>query len=309
MQDILPIDPKTQNHLADWLQWLTSERRASPHTIEAYQTDLLAFLTFLHSHTNTPITEQQLLGCKPYDFRAWLAHRHNKNYTSTSTARALSVVRNFYRFLNKQKSLEHNAIFHIRSPKLNKPLPKALTEEEALHATDNIKNLSDINWIAKRDTAIVTLIYGCGLRISEALSITQNSIRNDILHIIGKRNKERIVPILPIVQEALDAYISACPYTIGNDTLIFLGSRGGPLNRRIVNQQLQKLRSWLGLPDNTSSHSFRHSFATHLLNKGGDLRTIQTLLGHKNLSTTQRYTALDTEHLKAIYQQNHPRNK
>lgn len=304
-----PLDQTSITHIKDWQQWLTSEKRCSSHTIEAYLNDIHQFLDFLHQHYGQTLAETTLIQCTIQDFRSWLAYRHNKNYSASSTARALSTIRSFYRYLHKNKNLKNEAIFHIHTPKRHAPLPKALTEEEALHATQHIQHLSDEQWIAKRDTAIITLIYGCGLRISEALSLTPEHIRQESITITGKRNKQRLVPLLPLVHQAITEYITNCPYPITNNNPLFYGARGKPLNRRIVHQQIQKLRSWLNLPANTSSHTFRHSFATHLLNNGGDLRTIQTLLGHENLSTTQRYTAVSTEKLKENYQKHHPRNK
>lgn len=304
MSTIRTHHTQTTALIAEWLEWLCHERNYSTHTVNAYETDLLSFIHTIHSHIGKPPTPTILTNLSTKDFRAWLANRHNKKYSPSSTARALSVVKNFYRFLNRQKKLKNSAIFHIQTPKLSKPLPKALTPENALEATKNISHLSEEPWISARDTALLMLIYGTGLRISEALALTPNDLmsRDDSITVTGKRKKQRLVPVLPQIKNTIKSYVELCPYQLAPNAPLFRGARGKPLNRRILNQQLTKLRSWLNLPDNTSPHTFRHSFATHLLESGGDLRTIQALLGHENLSTTQRYTKINAKHLLSSYQ-------
>jgi integrase/recombinase XerC len=228
---------------------------------------------------------------------------------ASSTGRALSVLRGFYRFLARRKLVENAVVLGMKNPKLPKSVPKALTQAEASDAIDNIGELSDEPWVAKRDAALLTLLYGCGLRLGEALSLTrrdQLAARAGRLTVTGKGRKQRIVPVLPIVAEALDDYVAACPHR--HDPL-FLGVRGGPLNPRIVQNRLQRLRLLLGLPSSATPHALRHSFATHLLAGGGDLRAIQELLGHASLSTTQRYTDVDAAGLMAVYERAHPRAK
>ena len=293
----------------EWRQWLAGERRASPHSLAAYERDLAAFLAFLAAHHGAAASLATLKKLDRGDLRAWLAHRGGRGLKASSTGRALSVLRGFYRFLARRKLVENAVVLGMKNPKLPKSVPKALTQAEASDAIDNIGELSDEPWVAKRDAALLTLLYGCGLRLGEALSLTrrdQLAARAGRLTVTGKGRKQRIVPVLPIVAAALDDYVAACPHR--HDPL-FLGVRGGPLNPRIVQDRLQRLRLLLGLPASATPHALRHSFATHLLAGGGDLRAIQELLGHASLSTTQRYTDVDAAGLMAVYERAHPRAK
>ncbi|HEY2891897.1 MAG TPA: tyrosine recombinase XerC [Dongiaceae bacterium] len=295
--------------IAEWRQWLAGERRASPHSLAAYERDLAAFLVFLAEHHGATASLATLTKLDRGDLRAWLAHRSGRGLKASSTGRALSVLRGFYRFLARRKLVENAVVLGMKNPKLPRSVPKALTQAEASDAIDNIGELSDEPWVAKRDAALLTLLYGCGLRLGEALSLTrrdQLAARAGRLTVTGKGRKQRIVPVLPIVAEALDDYVAACPHR--HDPL-FLGVRGGPLNPRIVQDRLQRLRLLLGLPASATPHALRHSFATHLLAGGGDLRAIQELLGHASLSTTQRYTDVDAAGLMAVYERAHPRAK
>jgi integrase/recombinase XerC len=295
--------------IAEWRQWLAGERRASPHSLAAYERDLAAFLVFLAEHHGAAASLATLTKLDRGDLRAWLAHRSGRGLKASSTGRALSVLRGFYRFLARRKLVENAVVLGMKNPKLPRSVPKALTQAEASDAIDNIGELSDEPWVAKRDAALLTLLYGCGLRLGEALSLTrrdQLAARAGRLTVTGKGRKQRIVPVLPIVAEALDDYVAACPHR--HDPL-FLGVRGGPLNPRIVQDRLQRLRLLLGLPASATPHALRHSFATHLLAGGGDLRAIQELLGHASLSTTQRYTDVDAAGLMAVYERAHPRAK
>jgi integrase/recombinase XerC len=290
-----------------WLSWLRSEKRASPHSLEAYERDLAAFLAFLTEHRGELPTLAALRGLGRTDLRAWLAARAGRGLKATSTARALSVVRGFFRFLARRGLAENAAVTGLRNPKLPRAVPKALTDTEAMDALDGIGELSREPWIAKRDAALLTLLYGCGLRLGEALSLTRADVkaaRSGRLVVTGKGRKQRVVPVLAIVAAALDDYLAACPF---RQDPLFLGARGGGLNPRIVQDRLQRLRLLLGLPATATPHALRHSFATHLLAGGGDLRAIQELLGHASLSTTQRYTDVDAAGLLAVYQQAHPR--
>ncbi|HEX7198021.1 MAG TPA: tyrosine recombinase XerC [Dongiaceae bacterium] len=292
-----------------WRSWLKSERRAAALSLEAYERDLFAFLAFLAGHHGAPPSLKTLKELERGDLRAWLAARAGRGLKATSTARALSVVRGFFRFLARRGLVENAAVLGLRNPKLPRAVPKALSEAEAMDALANIGELSNEPWIAKRDAALLTLLYGCGLRLGEALSLTRADVkaaRSGRLTVTGKGRKQRIVPVLAIVAAALDDYLAACPFK--GDPL-FLGARGGALHPRIVQDRLQRLRLLLGLPATATPHALRHSFATHLLAGGGDLRAIQELLGHASLSTTQRYTEVDAAGLLAVYEQAHPRAK
>jgi integrase/recombinase XerC len=297
----------------DWLAWLRHERRCSPHTLAAYGTDLTAFLGFLTGHLGQPAALADLSGLSRTDFRAWLAARGRERLTAASTARALSVVRNFFRFLARRGLAENSAIGLLRSPKLPRSVPKALTAGEALEAVEAVADLSEEPWVAKRDTALLALLYGAGLRLSEALSLNLSDLPKAkaadtaALTITGKGRKQRLVPILPAVREAIGDYVRSSPFFGERDGPLFRGVRGARLNPRLVQLQLQKLRPLLGLPETATPHALRHSFATHILAGGGDLRAIQELLGHASLSTTQRYTDVDAAALLSVYDKAHPR--
>ena len=298
-----------QEQIEAWRRWLAVERRASPHSLAAYERDLGAFLTFLAEHQGGAPSLSSLKKLNRADLRGWLAGRGGRGLKASSTGRALSVLRGFYRFLARRKLVENAVVLGLKNPKMPKSVPKALTLAEAADALENIGALSDEPWVAKRDAALLTLLYACGLRLGEALSLTrrdQVAARSGRLTVTGKGRKQRVVPVLPIVALAIDDYVAACPHR--HDPL-FLGVRGGPLNPRIVQDRLQRLRLLLGLPASATPHALRHSFATHLLAGGGDLRAIQELLGHTSLSTTQRYTDVDAAGLMAIYDKAHPRAK
>lgn len=304
------LSPDLTLHAKAWLEWLKGVRRMSPHTLTAYQSDLEQFCIFLHDYlAEGPITAVMLARLEHRELRAWLAQRRQDGISDSSNARALSSIRNFYRYLQQETGLENAAIFNLRMPRLKKPLPKALTTQDALHAVETLKTLHPEPWVALREWALLTLLYGCGLRISEALSLARDDLSSARhgLRIRGKGGKERVVPVLPQVTEAIDAYLAACPYAGGKETPLFLGVRGERLAPAVFQRQIRQLRAVLGLPESATPHAFRHSFATHLLAEGGDLRAIQELLGHENLSTTQRYTHVDTARLMAAYKNAHPR--
>jgi integrase/recombinase XerC len=287
---------------------MAAERRASDHTLDAYARDLSAFLTFLSSHTGGEPDVAALAKLCPADFRAYLAHRSQEGIARSSVARGMSTLRNFFRFLERQEILHNPAVGTIKTPRLPRSVPKALREDDALDAVRTIGETHDEPWLSARDTALMLLLYGCGLRIGEALGLTCADIPSgDTLRVMGKGRKERIVPVLPIVIDALRAYRKLCPYAPEADAPLFVGARGKTLNAGVVQRQLRRVRSLLGLDDTATPHALRHSFATHLLAKGGDLRTIQELLGHSSLSTTQRYTAVDAAHLTKVYLNAHPR--
>ncbi|PPR62072.1 MAG: Tyrosine recombinase XerC [Alphaproteobacteria bacterium MarineAlpha4_Bin2] len=301
-------DSTLRQTLADWLQWLRDERRYSSHTVRAYTHDLAAFLDFVTEYQGGQPTLKTLEELSARDFRAWLSHRVTAGFNRSSTARALAVVRGFFQWLEKNDRARNYAIRNVRTPKLPQAVPKPLDVNDAANVVREIGALASEPWVAARDVAVMTLLYGCGLRISEALDLTpRNAPKSDTITVNGKGGKQRMVPVLPVVREAIDAYIVQCPHLLERDGPLFVGIRGGQLNARVIQRQMQKLRAWLGLPDSATPHAMRHSFATHLLAGGGDLRSIQELLGHASLSTTQRYTAVDAEKLLRDYKATHPR--
>ena len=300
-----------------WRDWLKSERRLAGHTLIAYEHDVSNFLGFMAGYLGGPPTLEALAKLKPAEFRAWLAERARQGLARTSTARAFSSVRSFFGFLDK-RGLAHNAsIGAIQTPKLPRSVPKALSEKDMNELLDTESVLERAAWVDLRDQAVLVLLYGAGLRIGEALGLTRGMVDgllktgHDTLQITGKGNKARLVPLLPQAIEAMKAYRDACPFmaALGPGDAFFLGARGGPLDPAIVQKRVREIRIALGLPDSVTPHALRHSFATHLLGAGGDLRTIQELLGHASLSTTQRYTDVDTERLNAVYRAAHPRAK
>lgn len=296
--------------ILQWQSWQLNERRASLHTVENYGRDLVAFLDFLAGHLGEQARLATFENLKPADFRAWLAHRGSAGYARSSTARALSVVRGFLRYCERNDLAQCAAIGAVRTPKLPHAVPKPLGVADASELLDQAAELSQVPWIALRDTALLTLLYGSGLRIGEALGLKRHEApTGGALRVTGKGRKERVVPILPVVRLAIVDYLAACPYDPGPSGPLFLGARGKALDPGIVQLQVRKLRVLLGLPESATPHALRHSFATHLLAAGGDLRTIQELLGHASLSTTQRYTEVETEQLIAVYEKAHPRAK
>lgn len=302
-----PADAAITESYQGWLSWLADERCFSPHTVRNYASDATHFLSFLARYNEAPVTATLLQALVVRDIRAWLAERLKEETMLSSTARALSCIRNYFRYLKRFHQIENQAVFTIRSPRFSKPAPKALSEENAMGAMQDIAELADRPWVAHRDTAVLMLLYGCGLRISEALDLCKKDIENTTLIIRGKGNKERIVPMLETVKEAIILYLETCPYVIAPAEKLFLGVRGGVLHPGVVRHRVQRLREQLGFPASMTPHSFRHSFATHLLSAGGDLRAIQELLGHQNLSTTQRYTKVDATRLLEVYNKAHPR--
>lgn len=302
------ITPAMGHVVADFLAWLESERRCSAHTIDGYARDLDRFMVFLSSHLGSPAGLPDLQDLKAMDFRAWLARRNAEGKSASTNARALSVIRTFFRWLEKTDRAKNHAIRAIRGPKIPHAVPKALTPEDTGIVLDTIGDFAIEPWIAARDTAFVTLLYGAGLRIGEALSLNRSILpAGNAIRVIGKGRKERVVPILPVVADALEDYRRLCPYDPGPDGPLFIGARGKRLNSSVAQLAMQRVRMALGLPESATPHALRHSFATHLLAGGGDLRTIQELLGHASLSTTQRYTSVDTASLMATYRKAHPR--
>ena len=284
--------------IAQWQSWLLNERRYSPHTLDAYSRDLSGFFDFAAEHLGKVPETADLAKLEVRDFRAYLSQRDARHIDNSPLARELSTLKNFFKWLARYDILRNPALSVIRTPRRAKVLPKALEVNDTFNVIDEAQNLASNSWQGLRDTAIFTLLYGCGLRISEALSLNVGDIgNNDFLRIKGKGNKERIVPLLPVVVENINKYLAECPYQPKQGEPLFLGARGDRLVPRIIQRQMQKIRAYLGLPDNLTPHALRHSFATHLLAEGTDLRSIQELLGHASLTTTQRYTDVQIETL------------
>ena len=305
---MLAADDEIKKIFDDWVMWLAAERRYSSHTVDSYKRDFRYFTIFISSHEGSEVTKAILAALELRDFRAWLSYRNNENYSFSSTARALAVIRSFFRYAEKFYGIANAAVFQLRTPKQKKSVPKALSAEQAAQALEAIGEFASEPWMAKRDIALLTLIYGAGLRIAEALSLNvKDAPMGDAMVIKGKGNKERMVPVLPLVTSAVREYLAECPYPIEPDSPLFVGSKSGRLSPRMFQRVIEKVRKHLGLPDTVTPHAFRHSFATHLLTGGADLRSIQELLGHASLSTTQRYTKIDSDRLLESYKKAHPR--
>lgn len=294
----------TVNTLLRWRRYLESERRVSDHTLDAYGRDVGGFILVLGEYKGSTVTLELLARLQVRDFRAFMAARRNDGLSPQSTARLLSSIRNFYRYLARAEGIENDAIEAVQSPKKPHRVPRPLTEEAARSVVEVLPDFADEDWVGARDIAVISLLYGCGLRIGEALSLNKaNQPKSDTMRVLGKRNKERIVPVLPAVRQAIDDYVAKCPYQLSPNGPLFVGKRGGRLNPRIIQGAMQKVRIALALPETATPHALRHSFATHLLSRGGDLRTIQELLGHSDLKATQVYTEVDSAQLKRVYDQ------
>lgn len=293
-----------------WVRWLMSERAVSPHTRRAYVGDAIHFLVALRDHFGRPPCLNDLGALGMTDFRAFLARRANAGASPASRSRNLSALRSLFRFLDRSGIVHVPVLDSLRSPRTRRPLPRPLAEAEAREVIDAAPEISRDDWIGKRDQALLALLYGSGLRLGEALALTPGDlpVRGQPLLIRGKGSKERLVPLLDPVRVLLDAYAEACPHPLERRLPLFRGARGGPLNPGVAERQMRRLRGLLGLSDTATPHALRHSFATHLLAAGGDLRAIQDLLGHASLSTTQRYTEVDDVRLRDIHAAAHPRN-
>jgi integrase/recombinase XerC len=294
--------------LPRWRNWLAIERKFSDHTVTAYLTDVTAFLGFFAGHRGHPIRLRDLAEAGLADFRAWLARKTSAGASATSRARAVSALRNFFGWLDRSGILHNPKIGALTTPKLPRSAPKPLPVADAATLLEAAESFVEEPWIGLRDRALFTLLYGCGLRISEGLALDRGALPlGDSLKVLGKGRKERVVPVLPAVAEAIAEYAGACPYGGGKDAPLFVGAKGKRLDPAIAQKAMRSLRHQLQLPDTATPHALRHSFATHVLGGGGDLRAIQELLGHASLSTTQRYTEVETEQLLAVYQGAHPR--
>lgn len=292
-----------------WLSALKHERRASPNTLRAYGDDVARFLAFQREHLGGNVTEHALSKLRPADIRAFIATRRGEGLGAGGVQRALAAIRGFYKFLAREGILENAAPRAVRTPRLKRGLPRPLSPTDAQRAIDEAGE-HDVEWLGARDAALLTLLYGAGLRISEALSLKRGDVPlADTLTILGKGRKERVVPVLPLLREAIGDYASKIPFTAAPSAPLFLSRRGKPMSAREAQGLMQKLRGRLGLTERATPHALRHSFATHLLQGGGDLRSVQELLGHASLSTTQTYTAIDMRQLMETYQNAHPRGK
>jgi integrase/recombinase XerC len=293
-----------------WGRWMAAERRCSVHTLDGYGRDLAGFLSFLTDHRGEPPGLDTLAELQAADIRSWLAQRSSGGIAKSSLARGLSTLRNFFRYLDRHDLAHNPAVIAVKGPRPPRSVPKALAPDEALETLTAAAEMYDEPWLAARDVALFTLLYGCGLRLGEALGLEgRHAPAADTMVITGKGRKQRLVPVLPVVRDAIAKYLRLCPYRPGPADKLFVGARGGPLNPGVVQRQMRRLRPLLGLPDTATPHALRHSFATHLLAGGGDLRTIQELLGHASLSTTQRYTNVDQAQLIRIHGAHHPRAK
>lgn len=293
--------------LSAWQRELGAVRRLAANTLEAYSRDIGQFMQFLAGHTGGTVTLATLKELRGADIRAFMAQRRSESLASRSLARVLSALKSFFRFLEREGVVTTEALNVIRTPKLPRGLPKALTVMEARQAIATTGQMEEEPWVAARDMAVLSLCYGAGLRISEALALTRGDLESQVLRIIGKGGKLRMVPLIEAVRKSIDLYLELCPFRSWPEEPLFRGVKGGVLSPRLIQMRMAQLRGALGLPPSATPHALRHSFATHLLGRGGDLRAIQELLGHASLSTTQIYTAIDTERLLDSYRKAHPR--
>lgn len=311
--ELASADLSIAQEMTRWLSHLGAERRLSPKTLEAYGRDLRQCLDFLSNHWGERVTLSRFAALEATDIRAFMAMRRADDIAGRSLMRALAGLRSFGRFLEREGKGKVGALSAIRAPKVAKTLPKPLPMASAKRLADADERAGEERetWVLARDAAVMALLYGSGLRISEALGLKRREVprpgEGDVLIVTGKGNKTRMVPVLQNVLALVQEYVAMCPYPLPAEGPIFLGARGGPLSPRIIQLAMERLRGALGLPDSATPHALRHSFATHLLSRGGDLRAIQELLGHSSLSTTQIYTGIDSERLLEVYASAHPR--
>ena len=301
------VDAEIERMIGQWQRDMSAVRRLAANTLEAYGRDLSQFLNFMAVHTGGPVSLQTLAEMRGADIRAFMAARRQEDVSSRSLARALSAIKSFFRFLEREGALSTEAFNVVRAPKQPKSVPKALTVSEAKAAITTTGEMEERPWVAARDIAVLSLCYGAGLRISEALALTRADLEGVTLRVTGKGGKTRLVPLIAPVRASVEAYLELCPFKLGPSQPLFRGVKGGELSPRLIQLRVAQLRSALGLPPSATPHALRHSFATHLLGRGGDLRSIQELLGHASLSTTQLYTAVDTDRLLESYRAAHPR--
>ena len=302
------ISPAQLNLVDDWLDVKSALEGSSSNTLVAYRRDLLNFLSFLTINSGNKNGASQLDSIDQVSMRSWIAENRRSGKTSRSIARQLSSVKSFYKWFAKRRGIDPTMVLITKAPKFQKKLPRALSKEAAKEISQSIDLTDNEPWVIARDTAVILLLYGCGLRISEALSLKYSEMPlTDTLKIQGKGDKFRIIPILQIAREAVENYLNTLPFTLNGNDNIFRGVRGGSLNPRSIQLVMKLIREKLGIASNATPHSLRHSFATHLLTSGADLRSIQELLGHSSLSTTQIYTSVDSSRLMDVYSKTHPK--
>lgn len=306
---MLPVAADLEKALSDWRAWLALEKHASRHTLRAYESDVHGFLQFLGDHHGGAVALNDLSAASVSDFRAWLSRQAAAGAQATSRARSLSGVKNFLRWLDKSGAMHNPAIATLRAPKLPHRLPRPLQEKQAIGVVEHAADFAKDSDIGLRDRALFGLLYGCGLRIAEALALDVGDLpgADGFLRVTGKGRKERMVPVLPICQRLLGDYLRESGHGADKTAPLFLGARGDRLNPGVAQRAMRNLRRALGLPETATPHALRHSFATHLLRNGANLREIQDLLGHESLSTTQRYTEIDPRDLLDIHRAHHPR--
>ncbi|MEM7710908.1 MAG: tyrosine recombinase XerC [Pseudomonadota bacterium] len=303
----LEISPGLRDALAAWIAHLRALDGAAENTLAAYGADVIGFLAFQADHRGGPIGLGAVGEIRTADMRAWMAGERLRGSAARSVVRRLSAVKAFTRWLSEREGFDPTAILSTRAPKFRKPLPRPVAAMAAKDLIETVGQQHQTPWIAARDIAVTTVLYGCGLRISEGLALLgRDAPLPETLRVVGKGGKERVVPVLPVAREAVDRYVDLCPFDLAPDAPLFRGARGGALNPSIVAGVVARARMQLGLPASATPHALRHSFATHLLEAGGDLRAIQELLGHASLSTTQAYTAVDAVHLMETYARAHP---
>ena len=302
------VSPALRDAVQTWLNTRRALKGASDNTLTAYAHDVHDFLGFVAQHTGGEAGLIALKSLTITDMRAWMASLRREELTSRSIARKLSSVKSFFRWLGEREGFEATAVLNARAPKFQAKLPRPLPVEATRDLISALELQSSEPWVGARDVAVVTLLYGCGLRISEALSLTMaDAPLPQVLRITGKGGKERVVPVIAAARAAVEHYLKACPFA-SHEGPLFRGVRGGALSPRLIQKVMQAARLQLGLPASATPHAMRHSFATHLLAAGGDLRAIQELLGHASLSTTQAYTAVDARHLLDVYEKSHPKS-
>lgn len=288
----------------EWSDHLRRDRRRSAHTLRAYVATAGRFVHFLQNHRGEAVDRQMLASLEPSDLRAYLAHRRGDGLGNASTARELSAVRGFLAFVGGDEA----RVARVKGPRVKRGVPRPISPDEAVALADDVAEDARLPWVGKRDWAVLMLLYGAGLRVGEAMALTGAVLPlGEVLSVAGKRDKTRIVPLLLQVRSAIDDYIAVCPWPMVPDQALFRGARGGPLSAALVRRAVRGARGRLGLSDRTTPHALRHSFATHLLGRGADLRALQELLGHASLSSTQIYTAVDAAHLMDVYRNAHPR--
>lgn len=307
---MLPVAGDLEKTLAAWRDWLAFEKNASRHTLRAYESDVAVFIRFLSDHCGGVVGLSALSAVSLPDFRAWMARRATDGLQASSRARALSSVKNFLRWVDRSGVMHNAAIASVRTPKRPHRLPRPLQEHQALAIVAQASDRVEDSILGLRDRALFGLLYGCGLRIGEALALEVGDVprADDLLRVVGKGRKERAVPVLPICLSLIAAYLDCAPHGADPSAPLFVGAKGGRLHAGVAQRAMRDLRRALGLPETATPHALRHSFATHLLRHGANLREIQELLGHANLSTTQVYTEIDPQDLLKAHRKAHPRN-